>query len=71
MANNQGRKQVIIVKSMTCMSIKIVLKNFIPVVKYSICLMLKKEKQFSLLESLNTLFKVMNVIIRITANIFG
>ena len=43
MANNQGRKQVIIVKSVICMSVKIVLKNFIPVVKYNICLMLKKK----------------------------
>ena len=36
MANNQGRKQVIIVKSVICMSVKIVLKNFILVVKYNI-----------------------------------
>ena len=43
MANNQGRKQVIIVKSVICMSVKIVLKNFILVVKYNIWLMLKKK----------------------------
>ena len=46
MANNQGRKQVIIVKSVICMSVKIVLKNFIPVVKYNICLMLKKKNDW-------------------------
>ena len=31
MANNQERKQVIIVKSVIYMSVKIVLKNLIPV----------------------------------------
>ena len=43
MVNNQGRKQVIIVKSVICMSVKSVLKNFILGVKYNICLMLKKK----------------------------
>ena len=42
-ANNQGRKQVIIMKSVICTSVKIVLKNFIQVVKYNICLLLKKK----------------------------
>ena len=36
MANNQGRKLVIIVKSVIPMSVKIVLKNFIFVVRYNI-----------------------------------
>ena len=44
MANNQGRKQVIIMQSVICISAKIVLKNFIQVVKYNICLLLKKRK---------------------------
>ena len=43
MANNQGRKQVIIMQSVICISAKIVLKNFIQVVKYIICLLLKKK----------------------------
>ena len=34
MANNQGRKPVIIVKSVIRMSVKNVLKIFIPVIKY-------------------------------------
>ena len=36
MANNQGRKLVIFVKSVIPMSVKVVLTNFIFVVKYNI-----------------------------------
>ena len=38
----QSRKNTS-VKSVICMSVKIVLKNLIPVVRYNICLMLKKK----------------------------
>ena len=42
-ANHQERKQIIIVKSVICMPVKIVLKNLIPAVKYNTCFMLKKK----------------------------
>ena len=45
MAINQGRKQVIIVKSVIYISVKIVLKNFIHVVKYNILLLLNKNDE--------------------------
>ena len=45
MANNQGRKQVIIVKSVIYISVNIALKNFIHVVKYNILLLLKKNDE--------------------------
>ena len=38
----QSRKNIS-VKSVICISVKIVLKNLIPVVRYNICLMLKKK----------------------------
>ena len=42
-ANHQERKQVIIVKSVICIPVKIVLKNLIPAVKYNTCFMLKEK----------------------------
>ena len=36
MTNNQGRKQAIIVKNVFYLSVKVVLKNFIHMVKYKI-----------------------------------
>ena len=36
MANNQGRKQTIIEKIVIYLSVQIVLKNFIPVVKCNV-----------------------------------